>query len=279
MDSQDFVEATGDNAEAAIAAGLEQLGVGPSDVMVEILDEPSRGVFGIGAKPARVRLKMLRPKAPPTSIPPAPQPAKTAAPPPPPPAAAAQTRTTNNADVDLDDVDEDDGDSDYEGIEIVDEDSLEEDPRIARQVLMELLEKMRIQGDVIVRRAEPSQPDENAPWLLDITGPDMSLLIGRRGETLNALQYIARLITSRRLQRRANIIVDAGGYKSQRSQRLRQLAKRMADQAVQQSRTIYLEPMPPNERRIIHLALRDREDVETRSTGEGDTRKVTIVPK
>ncbi len=264
MDTKDYVEATGDNVEAAIAAGLEQLGVGPNDVMVEILEEPSRGVFGIGAKPARVRLKMLRPSPPP--------PVQPAEPAPVPPASEAS--------VDFDDVDDDDGDSEFEAIqEAVDEDALDEDARISRQVLMELLEKMRIQGDVVVRRAEPSQPGENAPWLLDITGPDMSLLIGRRGETLNALQYIARLITSRRLQRRANIIVDAGGYKSQRSQRLRQLAKRMADQAVQQSRTIYLEPMPPNERRIIHLALRDRDDVETRSTGEGDTRKVTIVPK
>ncbi len=107
----------------------------------------------------------------------------------------------------------------------------------------------------------------------------MNRLIGRRGETLSSLQYIIRLISSRRLQRRANIIVDAAGYKSGRSDRLRGLAKRMAKQAVEQGRTITLEPMPPNERRIIHLTLRGREDVITRSVGEGRTRKVTIVPK
>ena len=88
-----------------------------------------------------------------------------------------------------------------------------------------------------------------------------------------------RLIASRRLQRRANIIVDVAGYKSRRSQRLRQLALRMADQAVKQARTVTLEPMPPNERRIVHLALRNRTDVYTKSTGEGEARKVTIVPK
>ncbi|PJF33930.1 MAG: single-stranded DNA-binding protein, partial [Phototrophicales bacterium] len=92
-------------------------------------------------------------------------------------------------------------------------------------------------------------------------------------------QYIIRLICSRRLQRRANIIIDVAGYKSGRSERLRGLANRMAKQAVQQGRTITLEPMPPNERRIIHLTLRGRADVTTRSVGEGRTRKVTIVPK
>jgi len=80
------------------------------------------------------------------------------------------------------------------------------------------------------------------------------------------------------LQRRANIIVDAGAYKSKRSERLQQLAVRMADQAVETKRTVQLEPMPANERRIIHMTLRNRPDVETRSHGEGEARKVTIVP-
>jgi spoIIIJ-associated protein len=107
----------------------------------------------------------------------------------------------------------------------------------------------------------------------------MNVLIGRRGETLAALQYITRLITSRRLQRRANIVVDVAGYKSRRSQQLRKLALRMADQAAQEGRTVTLEPMPPHERRIVHLTLRNRDDVTTRSIGEGEGRKVTIVPK
>jgi spoIIIJ-associated protein len=104
-------------------------------------------------------------------------------------------------------------------------------------------------------------------------------LIGRRGETISSLQYITRLIVSRRLQRRANVVIDVGGYKSRRSQKLRELALRMADQAVDQARTVVLEPMPPHERRMIHMALRNRPDVMTKSTGEGDSRKVTIVPK
>jgi spoIIIJ-associated protein len=81
------------------------------------------------------------------------------------------------------------------------------------------------------------------------------------------------------LQRRANIVIDAGSYKSRRSDRLEQLANRMADQAVEQQRKVTLEPMPPNERRIIHLTLRKRNDVETQSEGEGASRKVAIIPK
>jgi spoIIIJ-associated protein len=107
----------------------------------------------------------------------------------------------------------------------------------------------------------------------------LSELIGRRGETLASLQYVTRLITSRELQRRANIVVDVAGYKRRRTMKLNELARRMADQAINQKRTITLEPMPPYERRIVHLALRDREDVLTKSVGEGQSRKVTIVPR
>ena len=90
-------------------------------------------------------------------------------------------------------------------------------------------------------------------------GKRINRLIGRRGETLSCLQHIVRLICSRRLERRANVIVDVAGYKTGRSKRLRGLAQRMAKQAVQQGRTITLEPMHANERRIIHLTLRGRQ--------------------
>jgi spoIIIJ-associated protein len=243
MESQEF---TGETVDEAIAAGIEQLGVSPGDVLVEVLEEPSRGVFGIGARPARVRLQLIRRPAPP---------------PPPPTDATPEAEPVAAADA----VAEGDIDPDDDG-------------QVARQVLLELLDHMEIRGDVAVRRAEADNDDEDPPWLLDVTGMDAELLIGRRGETLASLQYITRLITSRRLERRANIIIDADGYKSQRTDRLKQLAVRMADEAVRIQRTVDLEPMPPNERRIIHMTLRDREDVETRSAGEGSARKVTIVP-
>lgn len=244
MDPKHAVEVTGEDVESAVATGLEELGVGPSDVLVEVLEEPSRGVFGIGARPALVRLKLLRPPAQDT--------------PPPTGASVSEPEETEVTPTDEGDLDE---------------------GTVGKEILAELLEKMGVRASISVKPPETTQSGEKAPWVLDINGPDMRLLIGRRGETLNSLQYILRLIVSRRLQRRANVVVDAGEYKARRSERLTQLAIRMADQAIEQQRTISLEPMPPNERRIIHMTLRDHEEVHTKSVGEGNARKVTIMPK
>jgi len=112
--------------------------------------------------------------------------------------------------------------------------------------------------------------------VLQIHGRDLGTLIGRRGETLGALQYITRLIVSRELQRRANIVLDVEGYKTRREQMLRKLAVRMADQAVQMGRTVPLEPMPPYERRIIHLALRDAEMSLPRALAKANTAKLLL---
>lgn len=281
MSSERSIETTGDSVEEAISKGLAELGgVSPTDVIVEVLEEPSRGMFGLGARPARVRLQMFRTQAASPAIPvsaPAPvddepeevqQPVSTRA--------SRQSEESFSAE-----MDEDEGVSLLEDMqEITDESLMDEDVRVAKVVLGELLERMQIlRPEIIVRRAINSQEGETDPWLLDITGPNLNSLIGRRGETLNALQYITRLISSRELQHRANIVVDAAGYKAKRSRMLHDLALRMADQASRTKRTVALEPMPPYERRIVHMALRTREDVQTKSVGEGNSRKVTIVPR
>lgn len=246
MSSERFIEATGSSVEEAIDKGLEQLGVGPNDVIVEVLEEASRGVFGLNARPARVRLQLLvqRPVSPP------PQP------------------------VYVREIEDEGEEGDYpDGV------TTDEDAEVARVVLGEILEKLSIRATVEVRRAASSEGEGEAPWLLNVTGSgDLNVLIGKRGETLASLQYLTRLITSRELQRRANIVVDVDGYKARRASKLQELAARMAEQAVREQRTISLEPMPPYERRIIHMALRDRSDVSTRSVGEGTARKITIVP-
>ncbi len=154
----------------------------------------------------------------------------------------------------------------------------DEEARVAVETLQELLTKMGITATITANYAAPADDNETGPLVLQITGKDLGTLIGRRGETLSALQYITRLIVSRELQRRANIVVDVEQYKSRREKRLHSLALRMAKQATQRGRTVNLEPMPAYERRIIHLSLRDRTDVYTQSVGEGDSRKVTIVP-
>jgi spoIIIJ-associated protein len=117
------------------------------------------------------------------------------------------------------------------------------------------------------------------PILLDVKGDNLGILIGRQGETLRDLQYITRLIVSRRLQRWANVVVDVEGYKRRRQRTLAELAERMAKRVITEGRSVTLEPMPPHERRIVHMALRDHESVWTESTGEGNRRKVVILPK
>ncbi len=147
---------------------------------------------------------------------------------------------------------------------------------IALDVLRKLLRHMGVQAQVVVR--EPDR-GETSPTVLDVTGDDLGILIGRQGETLRDLQYIARLIVSRKLQRWVNLVVDVGGYKRRRERILTQLAHRMAERVVAEGRPMALEPMPPHERRIVHIALRGHELVRTESTGEGRRRKVVILPK
>ena len=272
MNSERLIEVTGEDVEQAIESGLRQLGVGPNDVIVEVLEEPSRGMFGLGARPARVRLQLL--------IAPGPSAGEAAVTQPDfEPEPVAEAEPDEEIDDFEDDADADDAEDEGSRPDVF-EGPLDEDAEVGKVVLTELLEKMSVRAEVIVRRAQPDEEDDETPWLLDVSGSgDLNVLIGRRGETLASLQYITRLITSRELQRRANIVVDVDGYKSRRTSKLHDLARRMADQAVQKSQTMTLEPMPPYERRIVHLALRDRDDVITESVGEGQSRKVTIVPR
>ena len=398
------IEKTGETVEAAIQAGLAELGVGASDVMVEVLEEASRGIMGIGARPARVRLVLMGNRretttyspmgmpeyndAPATETPfrpedyerydpnanrtnqqrgprpggprrdgggaPRPSGDRPAGGPPrrdnappgdrpaggplrrdnvprgdrpaggPPTSAQGTPFATEGQPVGSDhpakpdtgwtdqrkpskrgrrdggpraersgpprrDRDHDSlSQYDYEpndddiaapvGQEVTDAEA-DETARVSKELLSLLLGKMNLEGTVTIHRAEPTRETEELHWILNIGGVEMSRLIGRRGETLTAIQYLLRLMISRRLQTHANIIVDAGGYKANRANRLKQLAQRMADQAIAQNRTIVLEPMPPHERRIVHLSLRSRPDVTTKSIGEGDNRKVTISRK
>ncbi len=147
---------------------------------------------------------------------------------------------------------------------------------IALETLHNLLHHMGIEAEVVVHKPTG---EEMSPVLLDVKGDDLGILIGRQGETLRDLQYVTRLIVSRKLQRWANVVVDVEGYKRRRERTLTELAERMADKVVVERRPVILEPMPPHERRIVHMALRDHQSVRTESTGEGKRRKVVIVPK
>ena len=151
--------------------------------------------------------------------------------------------------------------------------------QVAQQTLAELLSKMQVNAQVTAHWGELDEDSQERPLLLDVQGDDLSLLIGHKGETLNALQYLTRLIVTKTLAEGLNLIVDVQGYRERRAEQLRRLARRVAEQVVQRGRTMPLEPMPANERRLIHIELRDHPQVRTESVGEGDRRKVTIIPK
>lgn len=172
----------------------------------------------------------------------------------------------------------DDGDSDAPVGE--DGELIEDEAEMAAQMLDHLLELMGVTADVSIRDAEtPGDGLGMAKAVLDVEGDDLGILIGRRGETLASLQYLLNLMASRQLGQHMSFTVDIEGYRRRREKQLNTLAFRMADQVKRTRRPVTLEPMPPNERRIIHLALAEDGEVETSSLGEGDTRKVSITPR
>ena len=241
VEMEQAIEATGVDVEAAIAAGVASLGVDRDAVEIEVLEEGSRGLFGLGGREARVRMTIKPDRV---------------------PAVPAESFAPSAAEVDVQTVVE------------------SGDAEVARGVLTDLLALMGVEGArVEARRAEPAAGEEESPLILDVYGQDTDVLIGRRGSTLAALQHITRLIVGREVSGRVHLVVDVDGFKARREKSLRRMAQRLAEQAVRTNRTVVLEPMPPHERRYVHLALRDHPHVITQSVGEGDRRKVTIIPR
>lgn len=149
---------------------------------------------------------------------------------------------------------------------------------LVEEVITELLEKMNLEASVQAHYGEKSDNLPHLPVLVDITGNDLSILIGRRAKTLNALQYIARLIIGKELQHGIPLSIDVEGYRARREKQVRQLARRVAEQVSDTGREQALEPMPPNERRFAHLELQDETQVYTESVGTDPHRKVVIHP-
>jgi spoIIIJ-associated protein len=222
---------------------LDQLQVERDQVQIEVVEEGSRGVLGIGARDAVVRLTFHEEE--PTPLPPA----------------AAEH-------VELEVEEELDPQAEQEAT-----------LNLARDVLVELLENMQIEADVQGRIAEPNFSGDSATLVLDLHGDDLGFLVGRKGETLAAIQHLVRLMVNKVVQRRVHLVVDIEGYKVRRESALKKLALRIADQATRRGRRIALEPMSAYERRIIHVTLRNHPAVSTESVGEGTRRKVTIYPK
>ena len=230
------VEASGKTVDEAIERALDELDATREDIEFEVLSEPKSGILGVGSSEARVRAWRI-----------------------------------GDANVAAD------GDAPADGEAAEEGEFIEDDAEMAAQMLDHLLELMGITADVSIRDAEtPGDGLGMAKAVLDIEGDDLGLLIGRRGETLAALQYLLNLMVGRKLTAHATFTVDVEGYRRRRETQLNSLARRMADQVRRSRRPVTLEPMPPNERRIIHLTLAEDHEVETSSLGEGENRKVSI---
>jgi len=237
------LEVIAPSVDEAVARGLEQLGVSREMIAVDILDEGAKGFLGFGSRQVRVRLTLTL--APGASADEAVEVA---------PLAGSALQVAAPADTDDHLLD------------------------FTAQTTRELLGKMKINARVTSHYGE-ADADGEIPVLVDIRGDDLSVLIGRRAETLNALQYILALIVSKEATNWVQVIVDVEGYRARRERQLRQLARRMAEQAIRTGKRQVLEPMSSAERRIVHLELRNHADVTSESVGDEPNRKVTILLK
>jgi spoIIIJ-associated protein len=147
--------------------------------------------------------------------------------------------------------------------------------RVTSDIIERLVDLMDV--DVVVNLRSAEREDVGGP-AFDITGDDSGLLIGRRGETLKSLQFVVGFLASRKMEQRVNLFLDVSGYQERRYKSLNNLARRVADRVASSGRPVTLEPMPPDERRIVHLALAENPDVTTTSSGEGDGRQITVTP-
>ena len=146
-------------------------------------------------------------------------------------------------------------------------------PTLSKLILDNLLRNMKVQASSTIRA---SRQEEEGTVELEIEGEDSGLLIGRRGETLRALQYVTNLLVGRRAEGR--VVLDVEGYRERRYSALRTLAARVAERVASTGQSVTLEPMAANERRVIHLALSTNPRVVTESTGVGEARKITVSP-
>lgn len=202
------VEKAGRTVNEAVEQALAELGIETDQAVVEVLEEPSRGLFGIlGARPAKVRVRVK-----------------------------------------------------------------ETPSQRARQLLGEIFRTMDLSVEMRVEEKE-------GILLIDMQGAGLGVLIGKRGETLDALQYLVNLGINKGREERYKVVLDVEGYRTRREQTLEDLALKLAEKARQRGRNVVLEPMNSRERRIIHTALQGIDDIYTYSEGEEPYRKIVISPR
>ena len=242
------VEVSARSVDEAIEIALDELGLKRHQVNIEILTAGKGGLFGLGGEQARVRVTALE-------------------------EGMARPMTDDYDEALPEELMERES-----NVEIKDLDS--EEVESAAEFLRELLRMMDIDADVAIREPEtPADGLGRASAVLDVEGEDLGLLIGRRGSTLASVQYMVNVMVTRKTGSRVLVTVDVEHYHRRREETLQNLARRMAERVRTSRRPMTLEPMPANERRIIHLTLSDDQNVQTASVGQGDDRKVVIRPR
>ena len=239
---------TARTVEEAEELALKELGVDRNAVEVEILNRGKTGFLGIGGEAARVRVTLRSP-------------------------AGRQTAAAPDADADTDDDIPAAVAVTPEAVSAADAGSAAD---LALIAVNNIMTTAGVDVSCVIRAAH--DPEAGGP-VIDITGPDSGLLIGRRGQTLHSLQFIVSMIVRREFGEGLRVSLDVEQYRRRRENSLRDMARKVAERVVQTGRVITLEPMSPADRRIIHLSLSNNPNVDTESVGYGDDRKVSIIPK
>ena len=259
MQEKMTLEIIAPTVEEAFSQGLKNLGLTAADVSFEVLDSGGKGFLGLGKREVRIRLTVngepeaeqrepaQNKSAPQVEIP------ETPADPKPAPVKKS-TSTDPNPETD--------------------EALLER----SEEVVNTLLDLMHLDAKAVARYDDPDREGRKSVYV-EVTGKDLGVLIGRRGKTINAFQRIAALIVSKEMSRWVRVSIDVEGHRNRREKQLRAVAKKMAQQVISSGRSQSLEPMPANERRIVHMELQGSPDVKTNSIGDDPQRKVLIEPK
>ena len=241
-----YLEKSSKTEDEALAAALAELGLERDDVSVEIVERAKSGFLGIGASPAVIRVEYEVPDEPEVKAAPVaePTPAKPAEP----KESAAEVKSAAPAEPKY-----------TEGVKAA-----------AESFLRGLLERMGIQAEITI------SDREGGGLLVELSGPGMGAVIGRRGETLDAIQHLTNYAVNRGSEKRCHISVDAESYRAKREESLVRLAEKMAAKVVKYKRSMALEPMNSYERHVIHTALQNYEGVSTSSTGTEPNRRVVV---
>ena len=269
------LEVNAGSVDEAVDLALQQLGAKLSEVEIVVLTEGRAGILGVGAEDARIRVTKLdvgRSRMSSENFPPCP-PAITY---------ASQSPQTSRPVID-DDEDEDYEDEEDEPAaapEVQFSNESRPAAKAGREILEGILSGLGFRASLVETAPPiPVPATSDITVAFDVRGRDLGLLIGRRGQTLASIQFVVNMMVNRKLRNSALVVVDVEGYRARRYLALRTLAERMADRVRRNGQPVTLEPMNASERRIIHMTLQDYQDVATQSVGEGENRKVTVVPK